>query len=404
MEKLREGGTRDSPTWRPQRPVVEHGVTAERRAQTSSAEFIHVVVDGRRETDKTALASKMDFRTIQSPWMCSHDQWKAGRYHDLVASRALAQSFLQQTGHFNVQQSQGYLGGWVYHQRSDSWIYSQHHAERRKRARNLDDLHFNWGAHGPGGKPGPSPVKVAAASTSCPAAKTTVRALVPISTWDERLDELVKYKTEHGHCNVPKRHERLGRWVDTQRSRRKQGKLSEVRVKKLDDLGFNWGTARGILPTWDERYEELKHHKLEHGTCNISQSQGPLGDWVHNVRRRRKKGKISEEQIQRLDDLGFSWGTDRALRGTLPTWDERLDELRKYKTKHGNCSVPQRQGPLGQWVSKQRYRKDKLSEKRVQKLDDLGFNWGKARDTLPKNDRLEELSQCRTKHGQFNVP
>ena len=129
-----------------------------------------------------------------------------------------------------------------------------------------------------------------------------------------------------------------------------------------------------------------------------------MGDWVHNIRRRRKKGKLSEEQIQKLDNLGFSWGTDRALRGTLPTWDERFDELRKYKTKHGNCSVPQRQGPLGQWVSKQRYRKDKLSEKRVQKLDDLGFNWGKARDTLPKNDRLEELIQCRTKHGLCNVP
>ena len=56
-----------------------------------------------------------------------------------------AQSFSQQQRQHSlgsVPQSQVYSGGWVYHQRSNSWVYS--HYTARKTARNLDDLHFDW--------------------------------------------------------------------------------------------------------------------------------------------------------------------------------------------------------------------------------------------------------------------
>ena len=230
------------------------------------------------------------------------------------------------------------------------WVSSQREARKKdtlseERVRKLDEIGFSW-------------------DTAAP------------PTWDERLDELMKYKTEHGHCNVPKSLGPLGVWVGTQRLQRRKDKLSEGRIEKLDDLGFNWGIARGTPPTWDERHEELKEYKAEHGDCNVVQTQGPLGIWVHNKRARRKKGKLSEEEIQKLDDLDFNWGTERVLRGPLTTWDERLNELRKYKAEHGNCNVPAKQGSLGEWVRNQRYRKCNMSKARVQKLDDLGFEWG----------------------------
>ena len=103
------------------------------------------------------------------------------------------------------------------------------------------------------------------------------------------------------------------------------------------------------LDQWDEWFRELDAFKAKHGHCNVPQKQGPLGVWVHS--QRPKKGKLSEDRAQKLDDLGFNWGTRRGPRGT---WDERLGALTDYKSQHGHCNIPQRQGPLGSWASSQR--------------------------------------------------
>ena len=63
-------------------------------------------------------------------------------------------------------------------------------------------------------------------------------------TWDKRIDELVKYKKENGHCKVPQGPQSgpLGTWVKHQRSNR--DKLPEERVQQLDFLGFDWGPRK----------------------------------------------------------------------------------------------------------------------------------------------------------------
>lgn len=61
--------------------------------------------------------------------------------------------------------------------------------------------------------------------------------------WMEHFLELSRYKEKYGHCNVPygdKRFKSLGYWVSDQRSNRKNGKLSESRMEKLDSIGFEW--------------------------------------------------------------------------------------------------------------------------------------------------------------------
>ena len=60
------------------------------------------------------------------------------------------------------------------------------------------------------------------------------------------MQELTAYKREHGNCNVQQRQGRLGAWVKRQRTARREGKLSEDRVQRLTELGFNWGASRVI--------------------------------------------------------------------------------------------------------------------------------------------------------------
>ena len=188
------------------------------------------------------------------------------------------------------------------------------------------------------------------------------------------------FKAEHGRCNVPESHGPLGKWVATQRQAYKKGKLPEERILKLDALGFVWNPT----PSWDERLGELMKYQAEQGHCNVpAESQGSLGIWVANQRRVYRKKKLSGERVQKLDALGFLWNP----LGTPLTWDERFKELTKYKAEHGDCTIPVTQGSLGGWVGHQRhaYKKGKLSEERVRKLDALGFSWGWG--TIPNSKR-----------------
>jgi len=63
------------------------------------------------------------------------------------------------------------------------------------------------------------------------------------ATWEVMFASLVEYKKTYGHCKVPaKFHEnpKLGRWVYSQRLRRRQAKLSRERIRRLNVIGFQW--------------------------------------------------------------------------------------------------------------------------------------------------------------------
>jgi Helicase associated domain len=66
--------------------------------------------------------------------------------------------------------------------------------------------------------------------------------------WREKLDTLMVYRNEHGHCNVPSnyRDKKLATWVKCQRRQYKlywDGKpsaMSPERILELENVGFEW--------------------------------------------------------------------------------------------------------------------------------------------------------------------
>ena len=65
-----------------------------------------------------------------------------------------------------------------------------------------------------------------------------------------------------------------------------------------------------------------------------------MGTWVSNQRAKYKEGKLSQEQIDKLEGLGFLWQVGN-INHEVP-WEESFEHLRAYKETHGNCHVPQR--------------------------------------------------------------
>ncbi|MBM2813699.1 MAG: box helicase [Ignavibacteria bacterium] len=59
--------------------------------------------------------------------------------------------------------------------------------------------------------------------------------------WNNRFEELIQFKKEFGHCNVPYRYKKnpeLSSWVSNQRTY--FAKLSDERIKMLNEIGFKW--------------------------------------------------------------------------------------------------------------------------------------------------------------------
>ena len=58
--------------------------------------------------------------------------------------------------------------------------------------------------------------------------------------WQEKIKQLMQFKSEHGHASPPRAHSSLGTWVSSVRQRYKKGKLSIERVNQLKHIDFKW--------------------------------------------------------------------------------------------------------------------------------------------------------------------
>lgn len=235
--------------------------------------------------------------------------------------------------------------------------------------------------------------------------------------WDEMYERLKKYMTTHGSTDVPHRWKddrKLAAWVSQQRQRRKKGIITAEQVRLLDELGFTWQhRERG---TWEDRLAEVAAFKEKHGHCAIPVGRkSKLGGFVNHMRTLRNRGILSAERISMLDELGFIWSPSSLAKLSKTSWDDKYEELIRYKDQYGNCKVPINwpvNSGLGHWVGTQRSRNKagKLSPKRKLLLDSIGFDWGYTIDLdgiKPKDlwqTRYRQLVAFKKDYGHLNVP
>ena len=217
-----------------------------------------------------------------------------------------------------------------------------------------------------------------------------------IQSFDVRFnDPLMAFKVKYGHCNVSCIGEdaSLGRWCSVvRRSYKKIQKnekplmnLSDEQIQRFNDAGFKFCLRKRELQSiilFGKRFNDLMAFKAKFGHCNVSLHYGEnvtLGKWCAAVRGAYKKMqnnqktyiKLSDEQIQRLNDVGFKWCR------YSKSFDEHFNELMAFKAKYGHCNVSQygEDASLGKWCCRQRGSYKKMEHNRIQRLNDAGFNW-----------------------------
>jgi hypothetical protein len=131
--------------------------------------------------------------------------------------------------------------------------------------------------------------------------------------WDARVEELLRYKAEHGDTDVPNTYEgnqSLARWVGDQRRAHKRGAMARHRVDRLDEIGFLWSKAvkSPWEVKWDGRFDELQRFQYKYGqigtTLNgcVHPQWHALSEWATHQRKRYKEGKLRKDLVDRLGE------------------------------------------------------------------------------------------------------
>ena len=193
--------------------------------------------------------------------------------------------------------------------------------------------------------------------------------------WDEWYGLLQRFHKREGHCRVGLTHEelgfKLGSWVNNQRHRDKL-RMQPDRLERMNALGFIWDPW---VEQWEEGFSALLEFQKREGHCLIAASHREgeikLGSWV--VVQRSRKSRLSQNQIQKLDQLGFCWDPIR------DQWERNFAALLKFNDRQGHCLVPRSHNEdgvkLGHWVGNQRVKKKFLTPDQLKRLNALGFSW-----------------------------
>jgi hypothetical protein len=131
--------------------------------------------------------------------------------------------------------------------------------------------------------------------------------------WERGFEAAKRYFESHGDLNVPTMYLtsdgfKLGDWISNQRE---NGKLTEERRRRLDEIGMVWKKA----DSWEVRFGLAKEFYLEHGNLNVPANyivQGVwLNKWVNEQKQiylGKRRGKVlTSEQIERLEAVGMVW-------------------------------------------------------------------------------------------------
>ena len=148
---------------------------------------------------------------------------------------------------------------------------------------------------------------------------------------------------------------------------------------------------------WNERFQELVEFKNTFGHCLVPHNWSgnvPLAQWVKRQRyqykllnsndksKKQNTSTMSEERMNILNAMGFVWDSHQV------SWEEKFAQLVEYKKTYGHCNVSGKHSkheyrPLSIWIKCQRRQrkllekkeKSTMTEARIAKLDEIGFDW-----------------------------
>ena len=131
-----------------------------------------------------------------------------------------------------------------------------------------------------------------------------------------------------------------------------------------------WYEKANSLSKWLEEHKGLwpkRREKRNEETC--------LAEWIFFQRKQCMEGKLSDAQVQFLEDLGIEWEPDEKV------WREKIQECITFRSAHSRlpCSKKRtdNEKKLSTWLANQKlaYKRRRLTSDKIALLQELGISW-----------------------------
>lgn len=166
--------------------------------------------------------------------------------------------------------------------------------------------------------------------------------------WYAYFKQLEAFQREHGHCGTIDKFPEdssLMDWMSRQHILYLKRRLTDDQVAQLESIGFAWrydieinddeddddeddrkmpGNRRrtstnGPRVSWTKQLEYLEAFKHAYNSFNVPKAYDPkLAEWVKNQRKALRKGSgITEDKVEKLNAIGFTWEDEPPMDGSL---------------------------------------------------------------------------------------
>lgn len=196
---------------------------------------------------------------------------------------------------------------------------------------------------------------------------------------------LIAHKEKYGNINIPLGSSD-GKRCKVLRRLHFQNKLTEEEAEHLIDLGFRFHSFEDVYYEcdFDEMLQKLLDYQQEFDTFQIPKKYEPdpeLGAWVTMLRRLKQKDDLPDDQVSKLDAVSFEWISTRKCGSSfMKKYREVLEKLTEAADvgEEAVTELLSNDAETRKWIDSQRqvYENGKLSESRVQYMNDLpGVKW-----------------------------
>ncbi|HPI19376.1 MAG TPA: helicase associated domain-containing protein [Candidatus Kapabacteria bacterium] len=225
--------------------------------------------------------------------------------------------------------------------------------------------------------------------------------------WEHNYKELEKYIEANGSIdqnlineNISNSNRKIVLWIRRQIIAYNKNELSEQQINLLKKCNIELEyKKKSKEKNWEKYFCELLEYKKLFGNLPIpftSKEYSKLRIWIFNVR--YHKNKLSDEQIKKLDNIGFDWNYQKKVIKFsndkvgkrlnycfthLRDWEKNISLLKEFANEKGHCNLIATDNKrLYHWLCyirrvKKGVYKFQLEKEKIKQLEDLGIIWDK---------------------------
>ena len=241
---------------------------------------------------------------------------------------------------------------------------------------------------------------------------------IKIDAFGDNYRQAQAYYEEHGNLSITRTSGSLGQWIDTQRTNYKKQKLSEERVDALNAIGMVWDAEKNQIAVEtlceengipsEQLWRELLSREINDKSEIEKKMKGNNTIPISILELQAKIAYMKDKDISLIqpdgtlhpvltmnsNELKITTGMnlielehryienpkpviDNMLKIKIDAFGDNYRQAQAYYEEHGNLDIKSLSGSLGTWIRVQRtnYKKQKLSEERVDALNAIGMIW-----------------------------